>query len=154
MADYLDHPRIAQKLLEQAGEIHALRAQIKAAAEGEAWPVAGFCPMGCGQTLACTSAGAITCHHPDCTRPRALTELLAVDEPDHTVWFDTDSFTVLHPLRERLDNRLVTCALHAHCAALPGPPADPGRYRAWTAASGHWRFEHLGPLTEKEHGRG
>lgn len=104
--------------------------------------VAGLCPMGCGPTLILGRPdGAILCDHPGCPRPSAVAELLADGETQHIVRLDADEFTIRHPLRERLDDQLMTCHLHRDLAALAGPPRPVGTYRVRVVGGGlafHW----------------
>lgn len=102
--------------------------------------VKGFCPMGCGQTLFLGSGGYVTCSRIECPRPDAVADLLEDSEAEHVVLFGDDAFTVRHPLRERLDDALMSCVLHEHLAGLAGPPVSPGRYRA-TGSGGRWTWE-------------
>lgn len=105
--------------------------------------VAGYCPMGCGRTLYLGEGGAVTCSFVSCPDRAAVTLLLRDRETEHIVEFRARDFTVRHPLRERLGDALMECALHEHVAGLDGPPVRPGRYRAvrvdgrwvWTAVS-------------------
>lgn len=92
--------------------------------------VAGYCPMGCGQTLFLGAGGHVTCSLIGCPRPTAVDELLHDQEIEHLVKFGEDTFTVRHPLHERLDDALMTCSLHTYIAGLDGLPMRPGRYRA------------------------
>jgi hypothetical protein len=107
--------------------------------------VVGYCPMGCGQTLLLGADGYLVCSLIGCPRPTAVGELLADRETDHVVDFGESAFTVRHPLRERLDDALMTCELHLYIAGLDGPPVRPGRYRASliTAAGGRWVWSAL-----------
>jgi hypothetical protein len=108
--------------------------------------VVGLCPMGCGSTLfRAPEGGHITCGHVGCPRPTAVDELLADGETEHIVMLYAATFTVRHPLRERLDEQLLTCDLHQAIADLDGPPRQPGLYRVvvrpgtpweWTAVDG------------------
>ena len=83
----------------------------------------GHCPMGCGTTL-------------------FLGEGLLEDaEAEHVVTFEASTFTVRHPLRERIGGQLEDCDLHRYVAALPGPPVRPGRYRARAQPTGDWSWE-------------
>lgn len=91
--------------------------------------VKGTCPMGCGQTLFLGSGGYVTCSWIECPRPTAVADLLEDRETEHVVEIGPRAFTVRHPLRERLDDALMDCALHDWIAARPGPPTQPGRYR-------------------------
>jgi hypothetical protein len=102
--------------------------------------VTGYCPMGCGQTLSLGAGGHVTCGRIGCPRPDAVSDLLDDNEAQHIVSFGADGFTVRHPLRERLDDALMRCALHEHIAAMDGPPVAPGRYRALGDGSG-WTWE-------------
>lgn len=104
--------------------------------------VAGHCPMGCGNTLFVGSGGYITCSHLECPRPDAVATLLEDREVEHIVTIFPATFTIRHPLRERLDDALMTCDLHTHMAALDGPPAAPGRYRA-RQHDGRWTWEGI-----------
>jgi hypothetical protein len=68
------------------------------------------------------------CCWPDCPRPTAAHEILADRETEHIVDLGTEGFTLRHPLRERLDDALMDCDVHARLAA-GGPPASTGRFR-------------------------
>jgi Family of unknown function (DUF6085) len=102
--------------------------------------IPGNCPLGCGEGLILGEGGVIWCGNLLCPRPSAAAEILADGEAAHVITLDEDSFTVRHPLRERLDDALMTCSLHAYLAGGAGPPQPPGRYRvtgdppdlAWT----------------------
>jgi hypothetical protein len=104
--------------------------------------VQGFCPMGCGSTLFLAAGGYVTCSFISCPRPDAVADLLADRETEHIVQFGEDGFTIRHPLRERLDDALMDCALHDYCTSLPGPPVKPGRYRARHDGT-RWTWEAL-----------
>lgn len=92
--------------------------------------IAGYCPMGCGETLEAAADGMFACTRRGCPRPYAASEILANRETEHLVTFSPTAFTVRHPLRERLDDALMDCQLHEFIAALDGPPVQPGLYRA------------------------
>lgn len=94
--------------------------------------IQGYCPMGCGRTLFVGSGGHITCSHLNCPCPSAVDEILDDRECEHVVTLKAKDFTVRHPLRERLDDALMTCELHSWLAGRAGPPVQLGRYRvAW-----------------------
>jgi hypothetical protein len=96
---------------------------------GQGKKVRGVCPMGCGQTLFLGESGHVTCGFVDCPNPGMADELLHDQETEHVAIFDSRSFVLKHPLRERPD--LFKCKLHeAIRDALDGPPNGvPGRYR-------------------------
>jgi hypothetical protein len=95
-----------------------------------------FCPMGCGQTLHLMAGNMICCLAPDCPDKGAAQKILSDPESEHIVVFGPDSFTVRHPLRERLGD-LITCDMHTACTLLPGPPEGrTGQYRARLTESG------------------
>lgn len=98
--------------------------------------IEGHCPMGCGKTLFVGVSGRITCGYVQCPRPNAVDKLLADREIEHLVTFDEQGFTIRHPLRERLDEQLMTCDLHKLCASLPGPPPQLGTYRVRSGPTG------------------
>lgn len=100
--------------------------------------LAGYCPMGCGQTLFVAAGGYITCARLTCPRPDAVASLLEDQETDHVVAFGLIGFTIRHPLRERLGDALMGCDLHAWCAELPGPLVTSGPVRMREASLGRW----------------
>lgn len=100
----------------------------------------GYCPMGCGRTLFLAEGGCVTCSYLHCPRPTAVDELLEDQETEHLVEFEARTFTIRHPLRERLDDALLKCSLHDHVAGLGGPPVQPGTYRA-RANGDRWTWE-------------
>jgi Family of unknown function (DUF6085) len=89
--------------------------------------VAGLCPMGCGPTLILGEGGMVGCSSPGCPRPSAVTEILSDPETEHVLEVGADGWSARHPLRERLDDQLLSCDLTA--AMLEGLPTPPGRYR-------------------------
>ena len=99
----------------------------------------GYCPA-CGrETLYQGMGGHITCGHLECPRPTAVDELLQDRETDHIVYLGEHTFTVRHPLRERIGDELLDCQLHSWIADLDGPPAVPGKYQALEREGG-WAF--------------
>lgn len=108
--------------------------------------VQGYCPMGCGQTLFMGTGGHITCRRIDCSNPSAIDQILGDPETEHLVDFTAAGFSILHPLRERIEHPaqadLWDCALHQYIQALDGPPTAIGRYRAH-ADPGGWSWEQV-----------
>lgn len=99
--------------------------------------VGGCCPMGCGETLALRD-GQIACLGTDCPEPAAVATILADPETDHLVRINETSFSVRHPLRERLADALLTCGLTAQ---LGRDVPVPGAYRAsWSDKRRRWLF--------------
>jgi len=93
--------------------------------------VAGFCPMGCGETLYLNHYGYVACWAQGCPRPGAVKEILADPETEHIVVLaPTKTFNVKHPLRERIEDQLLGCQLAATIRSSPGIRGLPaGRYR-------------------------
>lgn len=106
--------------------------------------VAGYCPMGCGQTLFLASGGFVTCSLDVCPRPDAAADILGDPESHHIVSLGEATFTVRHPLRERLDDALMRCTLHEWIANLSGPPRKAGTYRVYEPPDGR----HVGSAWE------
>ena len=92
--------------------------------------VAGYCPMGCGETLFLGSGGYVTCSLDVCPRPDAATDILRDAEVHHVVAVDDTGFAVQHPIRERLNGDLFRCSLLLNVAR--GPRRATGRYRVRT----------------------
>ncbi len=92
----------------------------------------GYCPMGCGETLFVDANHSIVCSSHECPRPTAVHELLS--EPmEHVVRLHVGTWTVKHPLRERLDGALFDCALPEVVKSLYDKHSGlvlPGTYRA------------------------
>jgi hypothetical protein len=97
--------------------------------------------MGCGQTLA-AFGHRLTCVLAGCPRPTAAAELLADPETEHVVELGPDSFTVRHPIRERLDDALLRCDLDHWIRTCDGPPYPPGRFRVKAVSGGQWLWLH------------
>jgi hypothetical protein len=107
-------------------------------------PIKGYCPMGCGETLFIAVGGYITCSLIGCPNPTAVADLLEDREHEHIVVVDDETFSIQHPLRERLNRELFDCGLHKYLAELDGPPPRPGRYRAHGSTTGYpWIFEEV-----------
>lgn len=106
--------------------------------------VVGYCPV-CGFDQLWLVHGVIACGSDECTDPTAVTRLLADDEHEHIVTLGWASFTIRHPLRERLDDALMECDLSEwvdeQMGAQNGPLPDPGRYRASADGDGGWKWE-------------
>ena len=101
--------------------------------------------MGCGETLFLGNGGYVTCSYIPCPRPDAASDILDDDCAQHIVQLDEAQFTIRHPLRERLDDELMHCALH-DWLLHEGPPELPGRYLvAWTSDIGEATWT---PLSE------
>lgn len=104
--------------------------------------VQGYCPMGCGETLMLAQGGYVTCGllpPGGCPNPTAVADLLGDRRTDHLVYIDSNSWNVLHPLHERLNDAVLSCPLGEYLASLGGPPVKPGAYRAVFESSG-WQF--------------
>lgn len=101
--------------------------------------VEGYCPACGAHSLMLASGGHVTCGALRCPDPCAADTILSEQETEHIVVFTAEGFTVKHPLRERVNDELLTCELHLHIANLDGPPSVPGTYRAFLAA-GRWTF--------------
>lgn len=101
--------------------------------------IRGYCPMGCGETLFVGSGGFITCSYVACPCPDAVSTILDDSETEHIVELDRESFSVQHPLRERLNGDLFRCKLHGEISDMDGPPRVTGRYRVYgPAVNRHW----------------
>lgn len=110
--------------------------------------VEGHCPMGCGPTLhAAGSPPRVCCGGQDCPEPTAVDRILSDPETEHIVEVGSASFSVKHPLRERVDDELLVCRLHSTLSICGGPPVPPGTYRAVAdtgpATIPGWRLERI-----------
>lgn len=107
--------------------------------------VAGYCPMGCGQTLQLDGGGTVLCADGDCPNPLAVDTILGDPEREHIVELGDSVFTVQHPLRERVSDELLLCGLHQWLSDQAGPPAPPGRYRVLPSVriTSPWIFEPM-----------
>jgi hypothetical protein len=99
--------------------------------------VQGYCPWCGSKSLFLGSGGYITCSVGDCTNPSAASDILGDRETEHVVVLGEVNFTIRHPLRERLDDALLSCDLHSTLQDSDGPPKRPGTYRVRDVA-GRW----------------
>lgn len=104
--------------------------------------VAGQCPMGCGEQLILGEGRQLCCVHSKCPRPTAAAEILADTETGHVVTVTLDGqFAIRHPLRERLDDALLSCQLHVFMENDEKFWLAAGCYRA--AGEPDWSFTRL-----------
>jgi hypothetical protein len=75
-------------------------------------------------------------------RPHIVAEILADHETEHIADFGPDTFSLQHPLRERLEGSLFDCDLHERLSAAGCAPHPPGRYRV-TYVDNLWGFEPI-----------
>lgn len=104
--------------------------------------IRGYCPMGCGETLSVLDAyplgERIECTEAACPDPLAATKILDDPETEHIVTIYTATFTIRHPLRERIGNGLDHCTMHQRLVDLDEPPVPPGTYRVTVNPDGLW----------------
>lgn len=98
--------------------------------------VDGFCPMGCGRTLAVGGRGRVYCTNPECPDQDAVHELLGDAETQHIVTFQNDGILIRHPLRERVRDELENCTLLYALTVVYPPLATAGRWRVYQDETG------------------
>jgi hypothetical protein len=121
------------------------RTPVKKSRDLDPGKVAGNCPMGCGQTLFLGQGGHVTCSFLKCPAPDAVSVILHDDakENEHVVEVSGNTVSVLHPLWERIDQRILECDLHAWLKQQSEnlPPLEDGTYRYTYDEGCHtWRF--------------
>jgi len=111
--------------------------------------VHGYCPA-CGHDdLWLSENGLIVCNDLGCPNPTAAVEILDDAETEHIVWIRVYTFTVRHPLRERIGDSLLACPLDEHIRASDGPPYSLGRYRVTSDRLGsNWTWSFLPETTD------
>lgn len=97
--------------------------------------VQAFCPMGCGTTLHVRN-GILMCEAPRCPNPVAAITVLHDPECEHIVTLAGAQFTIRHPLRERVGDKLMTCGLHTWLSDGGDGNRPAGRYRVLTTTNG------------------
>jgi hypothetical protein len=86
--------------------------------------------MGCGLTLRVDSCGLVYCSASACRDAHAVDKILSDPDIDqHIAVLYEETFSVQHPLRERVSGELFNCTLHKWLRDLECPPVDPGKYR-------------------------
>jgi hypothetical protein len=112
-----------------------------------AWPgIQGRCPA-CGHgRLFVGSGGYLTCPKTDCPMPDAASRLLLDHaQPEHHVTIHVSrhqgdrTFTIRHPLMDRLAGTLEDCSLHQYLT-LGQPVLAAGGYIAGQNEAGVWVF--------------
>lgn len=106
--------------------------------------VEGHCPM-CGGKLGLVG-NALACIGVDCPRPTAAAEILADTEIEHILVLEVASFSLRHPLRERLDSVLLTCEVGGYVGEFGREMSEGlgdwqvgGFYRVWMDGDGEDR---------------
>lgn len=100
--------------------------------------------MGCGEKLHVGEGGFLYCAKLDCPDPSAISEILNDPQTEHVVTFTLTSFTIRHPLKERLGDGLEKCTLTGLLTSQD-PPQVMVRYLARNLEDGTWYMERLGP---------
>lgn len=137
-------------------ELDEIDARVRAGAYGHR--VQGHCPACGASTLFVGDGGHLTCSRIECPSPCAADEILADQETAHIVVLKPDTFTVRHPLRERIGDKLMRCPVHERIAALDCAPQPPGRYRVTDTCRPltRWTWTEIrdgaAPLTGDDHG--
>ncbi len=93
--------------------------------------VSGYCPS-CGNRglILYLDVGEIVCRLSGCTDPYLLHKIIQDDEVDHILWTHIDStYTLLHPLKERFNNRLAYCPVGEFLAMRGAGSLKSGKYR-------------------------
>lgn len=117
----------------------------------------GFCPM-CGKrslavevSLVRGPTARVRCYHPDCPDPEGIDKLMQDSEVHHILDVNEwQTWTLKHPLRERINGNLFECPLHGFLRqefAFRYPP-EQGRYRYVSTNTedqnyGPWEAEKL-----------
>jgi hypothetical protein len=107
------------------------------------------CPMCRERKLHLMPSGLVRCLGQACPRPTAAQEILDGDVGADIVQIDGDGFSILHPLRERLQGGLFDCPVNRALLAMSEPPVLPGRYRVTFGEDGNLDFGALPSRTEK-----
>lgn len=95
----------------------------------------GYCPAcGAAELVMDYATANLRCDGPGCPRPTAAHEILQDSRTEHEVTFTADGFTLRHPMRERLDDDLLTCEIHRMLMRNEAPPLAPGTYRVTSHA--------------------
>jgi Family of unknown function (DUF6085) len=111
----------------------------------------GFCPLGCADGLVVgPDRFSLMCPSPTCPRPGAVMEIITDLETEHVAVLTDGGYTIRHPLRERLDDALLTCDLGEWMDQQNFPPAPSGRYRV-IRIEGRWSWFALAEQKEQDH---
>lgn len=108
-----------------------------------AQPVAGHCPMGCGQKLALDRDAKVYCQNPMCPDQHAMHTIMADSETEHLVYVESAGWTVRHPLRERIGNALDECEVTKLMQRMGAAPLAPGTYRVHKSVHDSFLWEDV-----------
>ncbi len=105
--------------------------------------VNGCCPSCGGRQLFVFDDGQLLCRQEGCALPSAASQILNQGgETGHILESRNDGWTIMHPLRERLEGALFRCEV-ADTVNTIGPPAMLGYYRILaTTGTGAVRAGH------------
>lgn len=116
--------------------------------DDEDFAVPGYCP-GCGTQALQLRGGKLLCEHRDCPTPDAAAKILSDPEIEHIVVVEDASWNMKHPLRERINDELLDCAVARMLRGMfefgPVPVPDPGTYRVTPSGDDKkpWKWETL-----------
>lgn len=83
----------------------------------------------CGHTIYLTLDGQLVCGNGSCPDRLAAHKLLHEPERDHVATVEDGRFNLKHPLRERINDDLLSCSIHARLSKLRALPSTSGAYR-------------------------
>jgi len=112
-------------------------------------PVDGICPA-CGKQYLgiavwhrSEEASRVHCWNILCPDPKAVWKILNRPDTDHVAWFGQHGWTLQHPLKERVDDKLASCPATAWMQRhIPAEADRPGLYRMTEDGDG-WCFAPL-----------
>jgi Family of unknown function (DUF6085) len=100
------------------------------------------CPA-CTDPVGVNRLGKLVCRNAGCSRPTAAEEILSETELGHIIDIGDISWSMKHPLVERIRDELLKCDFIQYMKNTGGPPQPPGRYRVTETAGGSWNWERL-----------
>lgn len=101
-----------------------------------------FCPACGDDNLRRKQDGRLVCTHPRCPDIDAAHKVLSDSEIHHIVRFDEDGYyNAKHPLRERIGDELLTCAIGDEVMRWMGTPTQA---RKGEVADTTWRVRAAG----------
>jgi hypothetical protein len=115
---------------------------------GFAIDIRGYCPAcGAAKLQAMSHVGIVHCTNPECPRLQAIHEILSTPVIDHLLVTHDRSWTLVHPLIERLDNAMLGCTVGDKVSFMmqtqSGPAEDDAVYRVTVNDLGDLCFQGL-----------
>ena len=103
------------------------------------------CPMGCGKTIHTSREGLVLCVNPDCPDMRAIGKIMDGEHiAKHRIKFSRGHWSCVHPIFERIENKLLDCDIERAVSEMGYYGVDNGELWTWfDETDQEWKWKRI-----------